>query len=863
METRLSRILNQQETNMLMPFLWLHGEPKATVREGILRIHEAGMKEVCVESRTHPNFLGEAWWNDMRFILDTCQELGMRVWLLDDAHFPTGEAAGQVPMENRKWMLHEDHVDVVGPCPDAALLPLQSLHGSIYRILAARRTGMGEQGEHPVDITHCLKDELVYWDIPDGIWRIFYLTVDQSTHQGNSYSDHLDTYLDPTSKDGTQVLLRTVYEPHYEHFGKYFGNVFAGFFSDEPQVGTCARYDAIYGTTPFLPAVWGENVERAMREKLGNDYGSVLPALWYDMGKGTSAVRLAYMDAVSRLYKENFSDVLGDWCRAHHVAYIGHVIEENNCHARLGHGAGHYFRALSGQDMAGIDLVLHQVVPGLRTSCHTWQPKGREADDEFFYFGLCQMAASLARLDPKKMGRVMIENFGAYGWGSGLRQMKWLADFALVRGCNRFVPHAFTLHAFPDADCPPHFYAMGHNPQYRYTHVLSRYINRIANLIDGGEQQCEVCVLYHAEAEWCAETMFSQVPVRILSERQIDSNIVPFDMLRSAHTRIEAGMLWIRQAGYRVLIVPRMSVMPHEMARWLQEAIEQGLPVLFVDALPVRLDTGESYPYADRQALKVVQQDELADRVAGMTPSPMLVPAEIRHLRYYHYLRAGLHCYLLMNESISERIQTDIALPVAERLCQYDAFENTLRAIRKTDGKVRITIEPYEMVVLLAGDVEAGIQLDADASSSTSERELRTAWKISTSTAEAYPVFTEMPDRTRLENITSPGLLPRFSGTICYETAFTVNESERLVTLDLGRVGEIAEVWINDANIGTRIAPPYRFHLKGAAKPGLNRLRVEVTNTLGYQQRDDLSAYQPLMPSGLMGPVRLVFEPNQ
>lgn len=56
----------------------------------------------------------------------------------------------------------------------------------------------------------------------------------------------------------------------------------------------------------------------------------------------------------------------------------------------------------------------------------------------------------------------MCELFGAYGWSEGNRLCKWLADYMLVRGVNHFVPHAFDAAPFPDADCPPHFYAHGH-----------------------------------------------------------------------------------------------------------------------------------------------------------------------------------------------------------------------------------------------------------------------------------------------------------------------------------------------------------------------------------------------------------------
>lgn len=126
-------------------------------------------------------------------------------------------------------------------------------------------------------------------------------------------------------------------------------------------------------------------------------------------------------------------------------------------HIRLGCGAGHYFRALWGQDMAGLDVALWQLVPGFDTMPYA-APSG-ELDGEFFHYGLGKMGASLAHLDPKKDGRAMCEVFGAYGWTEGLKLMKWMTDHLLVRGINTFVPHAFSQAEFPDPDCPPHLYA--------------------------------------------------------------------------------------------------------------------------------------------------------------------------------------------------------------------------------------------------------------------------------------------------------------------------------------------------------------------------------------------------------------------
>lgn len=71
-----------------------------------------------------------------------------------------------------------------------------------------------------------------------------------------------------------------------------------------------------------------------------------LPLLWYPHTERAAQVRLAYMDAVTKLWEENFSYQLGDWCRARGVQYIGHVIEDMNAHARLGGSAGALFPRL-------------------------------------------------------------------------------------------------------------------------------------------------------------------------------------------------------------------------------------------------------------------------------------------------------------------------------------------------------------------------------------------------------------------------------------------------------------------------------------------------------------------------------------
>ncbi|MEM9369034.1 MAG: glycosyl hydrolase [Planctomycetota bacterium] len=72
-----------------------------------------------------------------------------------------------------------------------------------------------------------------------------------------------------------------------------------------------------------------------------------------------------------------------------------------------------------------------------------------------------------------------------------------------------------------------------------------------------------------------------------------------------------------------------------------------------------------------------------------------------------------------------------------------------------------------------------------------------------------------------------------FSGTATYETKFILGErlsTERL-QLDLGRVGNIASVAINESHLGTLWSAPYRIDITDHVRAGKNKLRIAVTST--------------------------------
>lgn len=105
----------------IFPFFWLHGEDEEKLIEYMEAIRKANITSVCIESRPHPDFLGEKWWRDLDVIIAQAKKLGMRVWILDDKHFPTGYANGLISTkypERRKKLLTHRIVNIVGPQKD-------------------------------------------------------------------------------------------------------------------------------------------------------------------------------------------------------------------------------------------------------------------------------------------------------------------------------------------------------------------------------------------------------------------------------------------------------------------------------------------------------------------------------------------------------------------------------------------------------------------------------------------------------------------------------------------------------------------------------------------------------------------------
>ena len=857
MNSFLKDILTGNEGNYMLPFYWQHGDHYGRIPEQVERIYRSGCRALCVESRPHRDFCGETWWRDMDVILSEAEKRGMQVWLLDDDHFPTGHAAGQ--MKNhpdlRKIQLTERHVDVMGPLNEALLIAEEPDDEHTLKAVYAYPREEGEEvcRAEPLTLTDCVSGRFLQFSVPSGCWRIFFI---YETRGGTQHPDYVDMLRD----ESVRVLIDTVYESHYSHYARYFGNTFAGFFSDEPCLantweGEHATDRGMYNRRVGMPGLalpWNGEITEIMEKSLGYDPSSLLPALWFDFGEETGPLRHAYMDAVTKLYRRSFTRQIGDWCGAHGVQYIGHIIEDMNAHARLGCSAGHYFRALDGQHMGGIDIVLHQIIPGMSHHIHTATAFGNNADPEFFDYVLAKLCSSYAHIGKQMENRAMCEVFGAYGWAEGAPMMKWLLDHLLVRGVNHFVPHAFSPE-FPDSDCPPHFGAEGNDPQFEGFSKLMTYGNKVAHLLYNARHIADAAVLYHADAEWMNRdggAMLTQVPAKILYDAHIDYDILPGDCFmpengsRVFSAEAENGKLRIGGKSYGCLVVPWSEMLPEKLVKALNNLEQSGVPVI--------------YMFRDETAAG------LLPAVDSAISRDITVEGEFPLLRCAHFVSESSDIYMFFNESVSDGVDTFVSLSSAKDLdscVMLDLINDSVYVKQAENGRLKISLAPYQSVIAVFDrDGEETTALPAE-KEFVPAGEALLSFSIETAPyndMENFSPFAENVSADSLPNITDINGSPDFSGVIRYACSF--EKPCGVCGIDLGDAGQTARLYLNGADMGLRICRPYRFNLSSALKEGKNEMVIEVSNTLANALKDWFSCYLAIPASGLRGPVRWLKE---
>ena len=783
----------------LIPFwFWNDDLDESELLRQLHAFHDAGFGGVLPHARIglarRVGYLTEEYFRLIRRIVEEAAHLGMKVILYDEASYPSGSARGGVVAENPDYAsqaigLWEKDVD--GP-HDGFWRPNTGralLDRHVCTVLG-RVDDQGRVDPHSLEILEPQPHTIFRIEVPAGRWKVMSVW---NTHSGGHIRG---AFPEEESGHATAPAAGDILNPEavacflrLTH-DQYYAQL-SEFFGD-PIIALFTDEPGVFGKGAQRPRnarPFTPGFVDWLEEQWGADPRPWLPALWMDYGPDTEAFRQRYATAVQTRLHQVFYAAQSDWCACHDIALTGHPAGSDELTSLR------YFQ-LPGQDM-----VWRYVEPGKPSALegpHSIAPKA---------------ATSGARINGAR--RVLTEVCGAFGWRLTLDEVKWLFDWHLVRGNNLINPHA-VFYSIRDRRAYESEPDLGvHNVFWPYFQQLAVYARRLSWLLCDGEQVCDTAILGDGNAlPWQAAKQLYQNQIDFL---YIDDQAV-------AEGTVGNGYIEIGAQTYRAIVIdgaPDIS----DGAREKLEAFKKNGGLLI--------------PYQEGMDLPGALGPQLSGDLHLEPSHP--------DLRSIHYRKEGLDFYLLVNEG-EEEIGGDLTLGVSGALETWDPLTGTrvpvgIGAIGDSLC-VPLSLERRQSLVLV---VDTRQPFTASLTPPCfSEQAVPLVAKWSVRAADGSPLDLPAPG----DWACCPGW-ELFSGTLVYDAEIHIPKADAL-TLDLGRVGDIAEVRVDGEGVGLRMWPPYRIDLGDEISPGSHRLEIRVTNTMA-------NAYEGIQaPSGLIGPVHLI-----
>jgi len=212
-------------------------------------------------------------------------------------------------------------------------------------------------------------------------------------------------------------------------------------------------------------------------------------------------------------------------------------------------------------------------------------------------------------------------------------------------------------------------------------------------------------------------------------------------------------------------------------------------------------------------------------------------------------VRGENNIFMFVNEDFEKRGSTSVKLPCTGNYARLDLLSDISAAGYSKEGRLELDLLPNQSQIVIFGDIPS-----LPEEICFSERiPLSPSFELELAECDDLTNYKTCGHFNSFFNINSPDFRIDFSGKMRYTFTFDIAKDERRTFLDLGKVGQNAELYINQKKCGIRISAPYLFEITDAIEDGQNEAVVIVSNTLAQKVRDKFSYFLQLAPSGLLG----------
>lgn len=794
-----------------------------------------------------------------------------RYWDVNVQAFPTQpppNPARQDPAEQRLLAIKSAR-DSAGDLPGA---PFGQLHEMPQTAL---KTIPGEAAIDPakvIDLTAKLaSDGTLTWDVPEGEWTILRTGCtlngtrtqcgapgcegwDADPLRAEAISNHFE--------NTTDILLRDV--------GDLAGKTFRSVQIDSWEIN--------------IPN-WSQGFLQDFRRLRGYDAGPYLATL-----SGNIVGSAEITDRFLHDYRKTLADCVAD----NYFGRFTKLMNSRNCLNQSEAAGPCYPKTMPMDNLKNLgrcDIPMGEF----------WQDANWGANGPILNG---KQTSSAAHLYGKRV--VAAEAFTSFlQWADSPASLKPTADRAFCEGFNWLF--IFSTATQPDSGTPGlEFHAGTHfNPKitwWNQAKSFTDYLGRCSYLLQQGRFVADVCY-YNGDGA-----------PNIVVPKHVDPSLGPgydYDVCNAeallTRMSVRDGRIVLPDGmSYRLLVLPERKAMPIEVLQKIRDLVAAGATV--VGPKPEKDTSLTDYPKCDEEVKqladevwgpcdgksvtenrfgkgRVVWGKKLRDILAtdNIPPDFQFVAstADVQ-IDFIHRDVDGAQVYFLANRTGREEsaycsFRVDGKMP--------ELWDPATGVMRKADSyaiasgrtAMLLNLAPYGSVFVVfrepAGETKI---VDKPLKTLKPIQELTGPWTVH------FDPKWGGPESVRFDQLVSWTTRPEngikfYSGTAKYNKSFDLPESlqrpGKRVFLDLGAVRDLAEVRLNGKSLGNVWTAPWRVDITDAVKPTDNSLEIAVTNlwpnrligdaALPVEKRltktnIELSKDQPLLESGLLGPVRLM-----
>ncbi|MGA9363492.1 MAG: glycosyl hydrolase [Bacteroidota bacterium] len=544
------------------------------LKEQLTQFKKLGFGGVFVHPRPGliTEYLGEEWFDLWKKSMLYCKKLGMQCNIYDENSYPSGFAGGYVPSVAPETVCQYVAMNMYEP--------KEQVPGSVLAAFRVRRRNGRILSAK--DVTHLDPSKRSNGEP---------LMAFQLRRAAASPWTGDFPYTDLTNPETVKAFIATTHERYYKLFGSEFGKTVKASFADEPLIGTTGAYDATQTAVPLSQYSISE-----FQRRYGYDLVRHLPSLFADVGD-FRAVRFDYWQLIHDLWKENFMQPLGEWCKKHGILLTGHYMEHEWPAPFITPDDMSLYPCMQ---MPGIDLLLTTLL------LHDRRFEGYSLvnDDTQMLFTMRMLLSVVNQLG---IERTLAEMWGAGGWDSTVGDYKRIGDWALAHGINFFNPHLslVTTRGARKRDHPQTF--SDHSAWWSEIEGLNDRIGRLSFILSQGRMENRVLVLQPTTSGFLCATLTAEAQaefermrkehgglVQTLCDNQIDFDLGD-EYILEEHGRIEKARLAVGREKYDLVIIPKgMTNMRHQTLTLLGKYLQSGGRVLALSSPAHWVDGRES-----------------------------------------------------------------------------------------------------------------------------------------------------------------------------------------------------------------------------------------------------------------------------